>query len=101
MAYEVILAPKAVETFDAIYDQIIARFGENVAKQFNLRVIHILHTISDTPFIFKGTRENPNVRKGWVNKNCSFFYEVTGNQLHVLFFWDNRQEPLMEPDALE
>ena len=64
MGYEVILAPRAVETFDAIYDQITSRFGENVAQQFKLKVIHTLNTISITPFIFKGTRENPSVRKG-------------------------------------
>ena len=91
----------AVETFDAIYDQIASRFGTNVAKQFDRRVIHILRTISITPFIFKGTRENPNIRKGWIHKNCSFFYEVVGDQIHILFFWNNRQEPLMEPGALE
>ncbi|WP_374754758.1 type II toxin-antitoxin system RelE/ParE family toxin [Dyadobacter soli] len=96
-----ILAPKAVETFDAIYDQITLRFGKNSAKQFNRRVIQILRTISITPFIFKSTRENQNIRKGWIHKNCSFFYEVAGDQIYVLFFWDNRQEPLMEPDPLE
>lgn len=75
MNYEVILAPTAVETFDAIYDQIEYRFGKNIASQFHRRVIHILDTISSTPFIFKGTRENPNIRKGWIHKNCSVFYE--------------------------
>ncbi len=100
MTYEVILAPKAVETFDAIYDQIALRFGINVAKQFNRRVIHILHTISLTPFIFKATRQNSNVRNGLIHKNCSFFYEIVGDQIHVLFFWDNRQDPL-EPESLE
>ena len=101
MTYEVILAPRAVETFDAIYNQIESRFGKNVARQFNRRVIHVFDTISLTPFIFKCTSENPNVRKGWIHKNCSFFYEVEGDQIHVLFFWDNRQEPLMETDALQ
>jgi len=101
VTYEVILAPRAVETFDAIYDQIESRFGKNVAKQFNRKVIHVLDTISLTPFIFKGTRENPNIRKGWIHKSCSFFYEVEGDQIHVLFFWDNRQEPLMETDVLQ
>jgi len=100
VTYEVILAPKAVETFDAIYDQIASRFGANVAKQFNRRVIQVLDTISVAPFIFKTIRENPNVRKGWIHKNCSFFYEIIGDQIHVLVFWDNRQEPLMEPDEL-
>ena len=101
MSYEVILAPTAVETFDAIYNQNEFRFGKNIARQFYRRVIHILDTISNTPFIFRGTRENPNVRKGWVHKNCSVFYEVAGNQVHVLFFWDNRQDPLMESEDLE
>jgi plasmid stabilization system protein ParE len=85
-----------VETFDAIYDQIEERFGTAIAKKFELKVMHTWESISLRPFIFKATRESENVRKGWVNKNCSFFYEVTESQIQVLFFWDNRQEPLME-----
>lgn len=73
MIYEVILAPTAVETFDALYNQILSKFGETVAKQFEIKVIRTLETITYTPFIFKATRENANVRKGWINKNCSFF----------------------------
>ncbi|MHA4737426.1 type II toxin-antitoxin system RelE/ParE family toxin [Dyadobacter sp. MSC1_007] len=96
MVYEVILAKTAVETFDAIYDQIEQRFGTATAKKFELTVVNTLESISLRPYIFKATRENENVRKGWINKNCSFFYEVTESQIQVLFFWDNRQEPLMD-----
>ena len=101
MDYEVILAKTAVETYDAIYEQIVSKFGDSAAKKFEAKVIRTFETLTLTPFIFRATQENSNVRKGWIHKNCSFFYEVSDFQIHVLFFWDNRQEPLMEPDRLE
>ncbi|WP_205748185.1 hypothetical protein [Dyadobacter luticola] len=45
--------------------------------------------------IFKAIEERSTVRKGFINKNCSFFYEVSGSEVNILYFWDNRQEPLL------
>jgi plasmid stabilization system protein ParE len=95
MSLEVILTHTAVETYDAIFEQITLKFGSNVSDKFQDKVFKTLKTISKSPLIFKATTENQNIRKGYINKNCSFFYEVTAKQIHILFFWDNRQEPLI------
>jgi len=46
------------------------------------------------PYMFKSSSIKENVRIGLVTKQTSFFYEVHENEIIILFFWDNRQEPI-------
>jgi plasmid stabilization system protein ParE len=96
MSLEVVLAQTAVETYDAIFEQIHDKFGSRAATKFETKVFQILRSVSRTPLIFKATAENPAIRKGWISENCSFFYEVSATHVHILFFWDNRQDTLIE-----
>ena len=77
MSLEVILTHTAIETYDAIFEQINKKFGSSVSEKFQEKVFKTLKTLSKSPLIFKATIENQSVRKGLINKNCSFFYEVT------------------------
>lgn len=45
--------------------------------------------------MFKSTELNINVRVATLNKQCSLFYKVTETTIVLLFFWDNRQEPIL------
>ncbi|WP_159475446.1 type II toxin-antitoxin system RelE/ParE family toxin [Dyadobacter sp. 3J3] len=94
MRYEIILTQTAIETYEAIFEQIQTGWGDKVAGKFEVKMFEVLHQISQTPLIFKSIVEKATVRKGLINKNCSFFYEVNGNEILILFFWDNRQDPL-------
>lgn len=69
--------------------------GDNVADKFEIKMFETLNQISQTPLIFKSISENQSVRKGLINKNCSFFYEINYNKIQILFFWDNRQDTLL------
>ena len=62
--------------------------------KFESKVRKILDLVSKSPFIFQSVEELEEVRKGIISRQCSFFYQVKETQIEVLFFWDNRQEPL-------
>ena len=94
--YKVVFSDTAVDTFEAIFDQIESRWGERTAKKFETKAFRTLDILSKKPLIFKGIKAHSNVRKGLIDKNCSFFYEISSSQIQILFFWDNRQEPLFE-----
>lgn len=94
--FEVVFSDTAIDTFGAIFDQIQSRWGERIAKKFETKVFRTLDILSKKPLIFKEAKANSNVRKGLIDKNCSFFYEVSSSQIQILFFWNNRQEPLFE-----
>jgi plasmid stabilization system protein ParE len=95
VSFTLIFAHEARETYEAIQSQIRNRWGETVLAKFERKTLKTFYHIAKSPFIFKEIVENPNVRKGLINKNCSVFYEVKANEIEVLFFWDNRQEPIL------
>jgi plasmid stabilization system protein ParE len=95
MKYTLIFASTAIETYDAVKEQIAGRWGDKVVSDFEQKTVSVLELIESSPLIFQSVESNQNIRKGFIHKNCSVFYEVRGTSIEVLFFWDNRQEPLI------
>ena len=93
MSFPIIYSERALQTFDAISEQIDQRWGIKHVFEFEHRTLKVIAAIKESPFIFQAIEDNPNVRKAFIHKNCSMFYEVKANRIEILFFWDNRQEP--------
>ena len=93
MKLEVVLTPRAKETFIATILQIKDKWGDNSANKFVENAYNVLDTIAQQPFLFKAYQEE-NVRKAFITKQTSLIYRVTTDRIEVLFFWDNRQEPI-------
>lgn len=94
MKLPVDLSESAIETFDAICTQINDRFGERSEKRFEKNTVKILELISKNPYLYEATVFDPNIRRALIDKLSSVFYEVKEDRIKVLFFWDNRQEPI-------
>ena len=95
MIYTIVFSSTAIESFDAIKSQIEERFGSKTVSEFEERILKVLEVISLSPEVFQSIKQSSNVRKGFIHKNCSMFYEVKATQVEILFFWDNRQEPIL------
>jgi hypothetical protein len=54
----------------------------------------VLAAITESPFIYQAIEIDPEVRKAVIHGNCSLFYRVSGQKIVILFFWDNRQDPI-------
>lgn len=52
-----------------------------------------MDTVSQQPYLFKAYLEN-DVRIGVITKQTSVVYRVLHDRIEVLFFWDNRQDPV-------
>jgi plasmid stabilization system protein ParE len=85
---------QAKETYFAIQSQLNDRFGQVVLEKFERKTVKTLDSILQSPLMFKSITDNPNIRKGLIHKNCSVFYEVKEHEIEILFFWDNRQDPI-------
>jgi plasmid stabilization system protein ParE len=94
MIFNVIFSKKANETFESIDQQVQAKWGEKESNEFRKRVYQVVDTIGKFPFIFKTVGNSENVHKAFIHKNCSMFYRVGSTYIEVLFFWDNRQDPI-------
>ena len=95
MSYLLVFTRQAKETYAAIQMQLIERFGQAVLEKFERKTVKTLDSILKSPFMFKAVDENPNIRKGLIHKNCSVFYKIKTEEIEILLFWDNRQEPML------
>ncbi len=94
MRYSVFYTPYAKETLSTTYSFIKNNFGLKAADSFLAKADKIISIITNNPFIYKASTFNEKVRIAFITKQCSLFYQVTENQINLLFFWDNRQEPI-------
>ena len=94
MKLTVVLTPRAKETFIATILQIKHKWGDQSADKFVERAYEVLDTLAQQPYLFK-TYQDENVRKAFITKQTSLVYRVTFDRIEVLFFWDNRQEPVL------
>lgn len=91
---DVIFSDEAEDTFYSIGQQIAERFSEREEREFRRRVYEVVDKISEFPYIFKAVDGNENLRKAFIHRNCSMFYDVGETSIEILFFWDNRQDPV-------
>ena len=94
MYFDVIFSDEADDTFRSIGEQIMAKWSEKELKEFRRRAYKVTEIISKFPFIFQPVNETQNVRKAFIHRNCSMFYKVGETRIEILFFWDNRQDPI-------
>ncbi len=86
-------SPNSEITFDAIYQFVMAQWGFEIAEKLKFQTLKVLNQISEQPFPFQ---QSPiqNVRKAVISKYTSLFYEVFDDYVLLVFFWDNRQQPI-------
>ena len=93
MGLEVRWTEEAEFTFDAIMQLIAHRWGDLSAEKFASKTKKLLNNLSAQAYLFPEAGID-NVRKAVITKQSSVFYEVQGERIVLLFFWDNRQDPL-------
>ena len=91
---QVIWSKKAEITFEVIVNYIEAKFGKKSTLKFILKVDEIVVSIQKHPLQYQASPNFFNVRKAVVSKQCTLFYEVNKTDIHLLYFWDNRKEPM-------
>lgn len=95
MSLQIFYTPRSKETLKSVYDFICDKFGSRSADKFISKTEKIISLIAEHPLIFKASVIDKNVRVGLISKQTSLFYRVTDTSIHLLFFWDNRQEPIL------
>ncbi len=96
MTFNVVFTNEADDTFDSIGRQILERLGKPEVLKFRSRVYKVVETVRRSPLIFQVAGNTDKVRKAVIHGNCSMFYQVKDNLISILFFWDNRQDPILK-----
>ena len=94
MSLAIVWTDDAQETFDYIVNFIEYKWGQASAEKFVKTAHKSINAISAQPYLYIASISS-NVRKAVITKQTSMFYEVHDTHVTVLFFWDNRQEPIL------
>ena len=94
MSLEIIFTDDATDILLSITDFIENKWSSKQADKFLEKVYKTLDLLSKNPYMFKVASNNYDLRIGLISKQTSFFYKIQENEIIILFFWDNRQEPI-------
>ena len=94
MALKIVFSANALEILLSVINYIERNWGSRQSEKFLEKVHKALDLASKNPYMFKASSIEDSVRKGFISKQTSFFYEIHENEIFILFFWDNRQEPM-------
>ena len=86
---------QAGETYDAIIAQLNAMWGRKFVDKFEQKVARTISLISASPTLYPLADFGMDVRRCVLHKNCSMFYRIHATHITIIYFWDNRQEPLI------
>jgi len=95
MSLQIFYTPRSKETLGSVYNFIQNKFGINSANKFISKAEKIIGLIAENPLMYKATTIDETVRVAFISKQTSLFYRVKDATIDLLFFWDNRQEPLL------
>ena len=93
MALKIQWTKRADKKFDLILDYLLVEWNQKVTVSFVRNVYDIIDILAEYPEI--GTLENSEkgIRGLTIVKQVDIFYKVNGDQLIILNFFDNRQDP--------
>lgn len=95
MSLTIFYTPRSKETLVSVFNFIEDKFGSHSAKVFLTKADKTIQTMSTQPYMFKAAPIGEHIRIARISKQTSLFYQVTKKSIHLLFFWDNRQDPFL------
>lgn len=88
----------AVESFQEI-DNFLGRvWNLNTQQQFEERVLTKLKLLTDNPEMGRVSEDSPSVRTLLIHPTTTLYYRLAAEEIQLLYFWDNRQDPAVRPD---
>jgi plasmid stabilization system protein ParE len=98
MSFSIRWTPEAEDSFGEVIKYLEEKWSERRVQKFVRTVNKVLKKIADFPYMFEASASQPTIRKGFIAKQCSLFYEVNDDTIILLFFWNNRRKPLSQKD---
>jgi len=96
---KIVFTPEARETLRSITAFIRSIWGNGSADKFKASTIKTLNSISKQLYMFKASPIDDRVRQGFISRPTSVIYEIRDDYILVLYFWDNRQDPILTDNS--
>ncbi len=93
MALKIYWTKRAEKTFDDVVVYLSKDWSEKVVQNFVRKTNNVIGHISEKPRMFPSSKKI-KIHIAVITKHNNLLYKITGtNQIDLLFFWDNRQNP--------
>lgn len=93
MALKVHWTKRAEKTFEKVVVYLLKEWSEKEVQNFVRKTNNVIGHISEKPKMFPSSKKI-NIHSALITKHNSLLYKIIGNnQIDLLFFWDNRQNP--------
>jgi hypothetical protein len=92
MSSNVIWSPVAKITYYQILEYLEQNWTIKEIENFINRVEYVVQHIRKSPLQYPASKEK-NIHRCVVVKQVSLFFRIRGNDIELLVFWDNRQDP--------
>ena len=96
MALTVKWSEEARFQVEEIIDFLNYRWTEKEAKEFILKTEGVIKVIIGHPYLYPASNYN-QIRKAVITKQTSLFYLIRKEEIFLVTFWDNRQNPTRNP----
>ena len=93
MALNINWTAEAKQTYESVLSYLHEEWSIKEVQVFIERTESLLLIISQQPYIFKASAYK-EIRQAVIGKQNSLFYMVKNNEIFLLTFWDNRQNPV-------
>ena len=91
--YKVFLSPFAEYKLEKVLDYILEEFGQGSRTKFLKEFVKHVRKIEKNPQIAPKSSLLKGIHKNVVTKQTSFYYLISGNEIHIITLTDNRQNP--------
>lgn len=88
----IVWSDEAAEDYHQNIDYLLAEWSEKSAAEFIEDVASILELLKTQPKLYPLT-DSPSVRKAVIRKQITLFYKIEKQNIHLIRFWNNRQNP--------
>lgn len=91
--YNIIASPLANSTYLQNIEFLEQRWTTKEAKNFIQKVADIVAILKVSPLTFQRWENDKTVHKIEIVKQITLYYQITENNVELLIFWNNLQDP--------
>lgn len=94
MSFDIIWSEQSLNDFNYNISYLEERFGSNEIERFIERTEHVISIIKNKPLTFQALKYK-DIHFVPIVSQITLFYQVgKSNQIYLLRFWNNHQNPL-------
>jgi plasmid stabilization system protein ParE len=93
MSFRIVWPPASKDEYADLLSFVELNHGVDAALKLLEKTDKVLEFIAANPEMFPASDAQKAIRKAVITKQTSLFYRITGQEIQLLHFWDNRRDP--------